>query len=422
VNRRLDRPLLLVVLALSVFGLLVIYSAGQTDLHVGASRFWLQRPQSLWVKQGIFLLIGTAGAALAYRTSFRILEWATPWLYGFSLALLAVTLVIGTGAGSAASSKSWLAIGHTRIGQPVELAKIATILMLARWFAARREPPDTLRGLVTPILYAAVPALLVLKQPDLGSAIVFAGILFAMLFWAGVRVRMLVLLASPIISLLLAWNTALWSVWMVTMFVLLLIWRPFVLEGIAIYVANSAMGVLAFEVWDKLDIYQKNRIRSFLNPEAYRRGAAFQAIQSKVAIGSGGWLGTGFTLGSQKRSGFIAEPSTDFVFAVVGEELGLVGVLLALGLFVALLMILVRIARRAGDAYASLVVFGIAGLIFTHVFENVGMTVSIMPITGIPLPFFSYGGSFLLALFLSLGLAFRAAEEARASGYVESWQ
>ncbi len=202
---------------------------------------------------------------------------------------------------------------------------------------------------------------------------------------------------------------------MVTMFVLLLVWRPFVLEGIAIYVRRTRpMGVLAFEVWDKLDSYQKDRIRSFLNPEAYRAGAAFQAIQSKVAIGSGGWLGAGFTLGSQKRSGFIAEPSTDFVFAIVGEELGLVGVLLALALFVALLLILVRIARRAGDAYAS--PGGVRNrrtLIFTHVFENVGMTVSIMPITGIPLPFFSYGGSFLVALFLALGLAFRAAEEAR---------
>ncbi len=418
-KRRLDRPLLLVVLALTVYGLLIIYSAGQTDLHVGAGRFWLSRPQWLWMKQALFLVIATGAAAVTYRTSFRILEWATPWLYGFSLFLLAVTLVVGTGAGSAASTRSWLAIGHVRIGQPVELAKLATILMLARWFAARREAPETLRGLVTPIAIALVPALLVLKQPDLGSAIVFAGILFAVMFWAGVPVRMLVLLASPIISLLLAWSTTLWSLWMVTMFVLLLVWRPFVLEGIAIYVANSVMGVLAFEVWDKLDIYQKNRIRSFLNPEAYRAGAAFQAIQSKVAIGSGGWLGAGFTLGSQKRSGFIAEPSTDFVFAIVGEELGLLGVLAALALFVTLLVILVRIARRAGDAYASLVVFGVAGLIFTHVFENVGMTVSIMPITGIPLPFFSYGGSFLVALFLALGLAFRAAEEARASGYVE---
>ncbi|HEX3927842.1 MAG TPA: rod shape-determining protein RodA [Gemmatimonadales bacterium] len=419
-NRGLDRSLLVVVILLSAFGMLIIYSAGQTDLNLTPHGSWLHQPRWLWVLQLIWTVIATGAAALAYRTSFRILEWATPWLYGIALVILSITLVIGTGAGSAASSKSWLAIGSIRIGQPVELAKLATILMLARWFAARREAPNTLRGLIPPMIITAVPALLVLKQPDLGSAIVFVGIFFAMLYWAGVAPSLLLLLSSPAISLLLAWNTALWSGWMIILFGLLLVWRPFVLEGIAVYLANSAMGVLAFVVWNRLDVYQQDRIRSFLNPEAYRHDAAFQAIQSKVAIGSGGWIGAGLTLGTQKRSGFISEPSTDFVFAVVGEELGLLGVLLALALFVALLIILVRIARRASDPFASLVVFGIVGVIFTHIFENVGMTVSIMPITGIPLPFFSYGGSFLLALFLALGLAFRAAKEARAAGYVES--
>lgn len=160
-------------------------------------------------------------------------------------------------------------------------------------------------------------------------------------------------------------------------------------------------------------------ILSFLNPEEFRKGPAYQAIQSKVAIGSGGWFGTGYTEGPQKRSGFIPEHWTDFVFAVVGEELGFVGVMVALGLLLALLLVLVRIARRASDPFASLVVFGIVGLIFTHIFENVGMTVSLMPITGIPLPFFSYGGSFLVALAVCLGIGLRAAGESRASGYVD---
>ncbi|HRP09202.1 MAG TPA: FtsW/RodA/SpoVE family cell cycle protein, partial [Gemmatimonadales bacterium] len=137
------------------------------------------------------------------------------------------------------------------------------------------------------------------------------------------------------------------------------------------------------------------------------------------AMGSGGFVGAGFTDGPQKRSGFIPEHWTDFVFSVVGEEFGFVGVVLALGLFFALLMVLVQIARRAADPYASLVVFGLAGLIFTHVFENVGMTIRLMPITGIPLPFFSYGGSFLIAMGIAMGLAYRAAREGRAAGYVE---
>lgn len=413
-GRDLDRPLFLVTLALAIFGIVVLYSAGQTDAPSNAT--------GVWTRQLVWLGVGLVAAATSYRISFRLLEWIAPWAYGLGLGLLLLTVVgFGSGGeGSAASTSSWLTIGGVRLGQPVELAKIATILMLARWFTARREPPTSLRGLIPPVTIAAVPALLVLAQPDLGSAIVFAGILFATLFWAGVAPSLLLLLASPVISLFLAWSTALWSAWMVVLFILLLLWRPFILEAIGIYVVNSVMGVAAMLVWEKMAPHQRGRILSFLNPEEYRTGSAYQAIQSKVAIGSGGWFGTGFTQGTQKRSGYIPEHWTDFVFAVVGEEFGFVGVMLALGLFIALLFILVRIAQRAADPYASIVVFGVAGLIFTHVFENVGMTISLMPITGIPLPFFSYGGSFLLLMALSLGLAFRAANEARSAGYVEN--
>lgn len=413
-GRDLDRPLFLVTLALAIFGIVVLYSAGQTDAPSNAT--------GVWTRQLVWLGLGLVAAATSYRISFRLLEWIAPWAYGLGLGLLLLTVVgFGSGGeGSAASTSSWLTIGGVRLGQPVELAKIATILMLARWFTARREPPTSLRGLIPPVTIAAVPALLVLAQPDLGSAIVFAGILFATLFWAGVAPSLLLLLASPVISLFLAWSTALWSAWMVVLFILLLLWRPFILEAIGIYVVNSVMGVAAMLVWEKMAPHQRGRILSFLNPEEYRTGSAYQAIQSKVAIGSGGWFGTGFTQGTQKRSGYIPEHWTDFVFAVVGEEFGFVGVMLALGLFIAMLFILVRIAQRAADPYASIVVFGVAGLIFTHVFENVGMTISLMPITGIPLPFFSYGGSFLLLMALSLGLAFRAANEARSAGYVEN--
>lgn len=418
-TRGVDRTLLLVVALLTVFGLVIIYSTGQTDLLGGNRGLWLRQTRWLWVMQTIYLLVALCCAAVAYRTSFRILEWATPWLYGFSLALLALTLVIGHGAGAAKSEKSWIGFGGINV-QPVELAKLATILMLARWFAARREPPTTLRGLVQPIALAAMPALLVLKQPDLGSAIVFAGILFGVMFWAAVPFPLLVFLASPVVSLVLSFSTAAWSLWMVVLFILLLIWRPFVFEGVVVYLTNSAMGVLALVVWARMATHQKERIISFLNPAADPKGSGYHAIESRVAIGSGGWFGTGLTLGPQKRSGYIPERTTDFIFAVVGEELGLIGVLVALGLFVALLFALVRISRHASDPFTSLVVFGVGSLIFTHVFENIGMTISVMPITGIPLPFFSAGGSFLLALAIGLGMSFRAAEEGRAASYVES--
>jgi rod shape determining protein RodA len=147
------------------------------------------------------------------------------------------------------------------------------------------------------------------------------------------------------------------------------------------------------------------------------RAAGYHAIQSRVAIGSGGWFGTGYTEGPQKRLAFLPEQHTDFVFPIVGEELGFIGVVVALALFLALFMTLLRIARRATDSFSSLLIFGILGLLFTHVYENVGMTVNLMPITGIPLPFFSYGGSFFVICCLCLGLAFRVANDSRQSGY-----
>ena len=404
-----DRPLLVIVALLVGFGLLVLYSAGQTDVPTNAAGAWL--------RQLVFIGAGILAAWIAFQTSPRMLEWAAPWIYGFSLLLLLVTLVVGTGAGSAASSHSWLSIGGIRVGQPSEIAKLATILLLARYLSGLRQPPDTLRALIMPCLIAGVPLLLVLAQPDLGSAIVFAAILFSTLFWAGVRPSLLLLLASPAVSLLLAVDTRLWGVWMVLLAILLVLWRSYATEGVLVYLVNSAMGVLAIVLWNRLKPYQQKRFSTFLNPDADPAQAGYQAIQSKVAVGSGGWLGNGYTGGPQKRLAFLPEQHTDFIFSVVGEELGFLGVIVALSLFFALFLTLLRIARRAADPFGGLMVFGILGLFFTHVFENVGMTVNVMPITGIPLPFFSYGRSFLIACFLSIGLVLRVAWESRIAGY-----
>jgi rod shape determining protein RodA len=408
----LDRPLILVALALTTFGVMMVYSAGQTDVPSVAAR-------GAWIRQLIWLAIGIVGAAIVFRVNFRILEWAAPGLYVLSVLLLLLTLFVGTGAGTAAGSKSWLAIGGYRLGQPVELAKLATVFLLARYLSSLREPPRTLKGLLIPVLIAGVPLVLVMGQPDLGSAIVFIGILFAMLFWAGVSARLLLLLASPAVSLLLAADTRWWGAWMLLLFLLLVLWRAYVSEGVLIYLVNSAMGVLAIILWNRLKPYQQNRLTTFLNPESDPVHAGYQAIQSKVAIGSGGLLGTGFLDGPQKRLAYLPEQYTDFIFAVLGEELGFVGVVAALGLFLAFFWILLRIARRATDPFSSLVVFGILGLLFTHLFENVGMTINVMPITGIPLPFFSYGGSFLLSCALAVGLVLRVAWDSRLSGYAD---
>ena len=299
------------------------------------------------------------------------------------------------------------------------LAKLGTILFLAQYLSNLREPPDNLRRLIPACTIAAVPTLLVLAQPDLGSAIVFVGILFAMLFWAGVRPALLLLLASPVISLLLAANTAFWIVWMILLGGLLFFWRIYLSEGLLVYVVNSVMGVLAFPMWNKLKPYQQRRFQAFLDPEVDPGGASYQAIQSKVAHGSGGLFGSGYTQGPQKRLAFLPEQHTDFIFPVVGEELGFIGVMAALGLFLLFFLTLLRIARRATDQFGALVVFGVLGLMLTHMWENIGMTVNVMPITGIPLPFFSYGGSFLLTCGVAIGLVLRVAWESRGAGYLE---
>ena len=409
--RQLDKPLVGAVLALAAFGLATLYSAGQTEVPTFV--------EGIWHRQLIWLALGAVAVFLMFRTSPRMLEWATPYVYGIAVFLLALTLLFGTGAGTAAGSKSWIALGSLRLGQPAELAKLAVILMLSRWLAGLREPPATLRDLIPPCVIAGVPCFLVMLQPDLGSAIVFIAILFCMLLWAGTKPSLLVLLASPAIGLALAFSTVAWGIWLAVLGVLLLWWRPYLWEGLAVVAANVAMGVFALPFWNKLAPYQQNRLLAFLNPEVDPRATGWHVIQSKVAVGSGGLFGKGFTLGTQKRLAFLPAQHTDFIFSVVGEELGFVGVVVALGLFASLVFVLLRVARKATDPFSSLCVFGIAGMLFTHIIENIGMTINLMPITGIPLPFFSYGGSFLLACSVGVGIALRVAWESRQSGYAE---
>jgi rod shape determining protein RodA len=409
--RELDKPLLAVTLLLAAFGLATLYSAGQTDVPTFVT--------TIWLKQVIWLGVALVAVILVFRVSPRLLEWATPYVYLGSGVLLLLTLAFGTGGGTAASSKAWITVAGHRLGQPSELVKLAVVLMLARWLAERRAAPATLRELVPPCLIAGVPFLVIVAQPDLGSALVLIAILFSMLYWAGTKPSLLVLLASPVIGLVLSFSTIVWGAWIVLLFGLLLWWRPYVWEGLTVMLLNVAMGVLALPVWRHLAPYQQNRLLAFLNPDVDPRATGWHVIQSRVAVGSGGFLGKGFTHGTQKGLGYLPAQHTDFIFSVVGEELGFVGVLVALGLFTALILMLFRVARRATDPFSGLVVFGIAGMLFTHIVENVGMTVNLLPITGIPLPFFSYGGSFLLTCALAIGISLRIAWEARLSGYAE---
>jgi rod shape determining protein RodA len=401
-----DVPLIAVGIALSLYGLAIVFSAGQTDVKTVAVGAY--RSQAVWIVIGLF------AAYMVSRASVRLIEWATLPVYLFTIFLLLALLVgLGSGAGTASSTAGWLTIGGKRLGQPAEFAKLTVVLMLARVLAQNRVAPRSMIELWKPMLVAGVPLLLIMAQGDLGTSIVFVGIFFAMLFWAGVAWQLLLLLASPVISLVLGFDPRIWGAWFLGLIALVLWYKPFLGEGLFVVAANVMMGIVGPILWEHMKPYRQNRLKVFLDPSVDPRGSGYHVIQSQVAIGSGGWFGRGYLEGPQKRLAFLPEQYTDFIFAVVGEELGFIGVTLALALFLILFLRVVRISERANDSFSSLVAFGLLASWFTHVLENVGMTLNLMPITGIPLPFFSYGGSFMLASWLAIGILLRISSEGR---------
>jgi rod shape determining protein RodA len=404
---RLGDPVLFgLVMALSAFGIAMIYSAGVTDVPsaiVGGA----------WKRQLEWFVLSLIALLLVLRIPVAWLEWGAQPVYAVSLVLLVLTLFIGTGEGTAQGVSSWIRVGPVSL-QTSEIAKIGVIMMLARVLGEWREAPQTLWALWKPIAVVLVPMGLVMLQPDLGTALVFSSILIWCLFWAGTPLLTLFLLVSPALGLFLSVNPWIWGGYIVL--VGLLLWRTDVKlsESASIILMNVAAGTLALPVWNSLQDYQKNRFLVFLDPSVDPRGAGYNLIQSRVAIGSGGLFGKGFTEGTQKRLAFLPEQHTDFIFSVVGEELGfflgVAPVVIAFGL---IFWRLIRSAERSSDPFASLLPIGLFGSWFAHVLVNVGMTIGVMPITGIPLPFISYGGSFLLVNIVALALVLRIAAETR---------
>lgn len=399
-----DPPLLLTVLTLTLFGTLMIFSAGRLDVpDPGVARAWKQ--QAMWLGISIFTLF------LVMRVPVRWLEWIAVPAYIISLLVLMATLVIGTGAGTAASTKSWIRIGGFGV-QPAQFANVATVLMLARTMGSWREQPDTVWRLWKPILITGVPMLLILAQPDLGTAMVFGGVLLATMFWAGTPLGIMFMLLSPMFGLALAYMEPwIYSLYMIALLVFLYLYRARLSEWVLVLSLNLVMGTIAWPLWNSLKPYQQARFISFVNPESDPQGTGYHVIQSKISIGSGGYFGQGYMQGPQKRLAFIPEQHTDFIYSIIGEELGLIGGGFVLAAYLVILWRLAKLAERTPDPFAGIVVFGILGAWMTHVLVNVGMTLGVMPITGIPLPFLSYGGSFLLATYIALGVAQRVGLE-----------
>ncbi|WP_419161862.1 rod shape-determining protein RodA [Candidatus Palauibacter sp.] len=392
-----DPSLLALVLILTGLGIAMIYSAGQVDVRSPATGIWLR--QLTWFGVAIVAL------AVASRFSLRFLEWLAPWCYGVSILLLVLALAIGTGPNG-----SWLELGPGRL-QPAEVAKLGTVLMLARVMGDGPERYERLFDLWKPAVLALIPLVLVIRQPDLGSAMIFAVIFIAALFWGGVPLFRIFLIATPGLSLLLGFNWIVWGLWFLVVAACLYVRRLFIIESVGVLLANIAAGALTLRIWDSLADYQRNRLLVFLDPEIDPLGAGWHLIQSKVSIGSGGLFGAGFANGPQKRLAFLPEQHTDFIFSVVGEELGFVGVAVFLVLFGLLLWRVLYAAIDTEDDFGSSIAFCVFAILLTHLVVNLGMTVGVLPVTGLPLPLVSYGGSFLLMLYAAFGMVQRVVWE-----------
>jgi rod shape determining protein RodA len=359
--RGIDWILLAATLGLVTYGMLMLYSATHADTNISTPYFYV-RSQAVGLVLGlVFMLMVTAAN---YR---RLARWRT-YVYAATLALLVVTLVVGSGNETVGANR-WIQLPYFRL-QTSELAKLLLVISLAGVLAEGAALRHRLRFVILCVVYMLVPTVLVFLQPDLGSALVFGAILYTMLVVWGVRLPHLGILAGG-------------SILAVVM---------------ALRVLPSAFGVQV------LKDYQLKRLTLFLDPEKNPTTLGYQLAQSKVAVGSGMFTGKGYLQGTQTHLNFLPAHHTDFIFAVIGEEMGFLGALLLLALFAVIIWRGFRIARLSEDLFGRLLAAGIAGVFTFQVFVNIGMTIGIMPVTGIPLPFVSFGSSSLVVFLMAIGL------------------
>lgn len=385
--RTFDWTLLVSTLLVLAFGILVLSSAGRTT--GGAADYHTR--QLVWAG------IGLAAMLIALLLPFRTWDVLAIPVYTVVLGSL-LYLILGSSSGAG----RWIDLGPFRF-QPSEAAKIALVLMMARVLSDHPPGKSGIRGLLIPAVAAGVPFLLVLRQPDLGTSLVFGAILIPMLFWAGLPERAILFVLSPAVSLVASAHLPAWIAFLLVLFVILAVMRSSILFLGALLGMNMLVGIAGPILWNQLKDYQQTRILTFLDPNHDPLGAGYQIIQSEVAIGSGGFTGKGFLQGTQKGLSFLPEQHTDFIFSVVGEEFGFLGCMLLLALFALLLGRMLIIATRTRNRFASLMVVGFFGYLSFQVVVNVGMTLGLVPVTGLPLPLMSYGGSSLITTLFAVG-------------------
>jgi rod shape determining protein RodA len=349
--RDFDWALLALLLALCTVSVLEVYS---TTVHTKFSRF----PEMQMIAMAVGLVLMFIFARIDYH---RVLDWA-PWAYGFGILLLVA--VLSPLGHKALGGKRWIKLGPMVV-QPSEYVKLVLVLIVARYFANLGGRNLTWKDIFKAFALVGIPMLMVLKQPDLGTTLTYTPILIAGLFLGGINLRQAAILLTC---------------------------------GL----------VLVGGVWSSgkfLKPYQKARLTSFVNPQNDPKGAGYQLLQSEIAVGSGGIWGKGSGKGTQTQGYFLPIPYTDFIFAALSEEHGFVGAAFVLLLYFLILMRLIQNAQTAADLPGSLIIMGIVAVLTFQIAVNVGMVIGFMPVTGIPLPLMSYGGSSVLFTFLSLGVA-----------------
>ncbi|HOS70732.1 MAG TPA: rod shape-determining protein RodA [Bacillota bacterium] len=347
--KNIDLGIVISTILLIVYGMISISSA--THIRSGGSMGTLK-------VQIIAFILGIIGVILILLIDYKTFGDNYVLIYITNVFLLTLVLIIGF---STKGTRGWIDLGPVNM-QPSEVVKIGYILTFAKYLEKKKDNLNKLIDVLPAMLHLGLIVGLIMLQPDTGTALVFIFISIFMLFAAGISYK---IIAGAFGSFLIS---------------LPIIWKLF------------------------LKPYQKNRILVFLNPELDPMGAGYHVIQSKTAIGSGQFLGKGLFEGTQNNLGFILERHTDFIFSVIGEELGLVGALVLMMLFLWLLLRCIHIAKVSKDDYGMLICVGIISMFLFHIFENIGMTIGLMPVTGIPLPFISYGGSNLLTNMAAVGL------------------
>jgi rod shape determining protein RodA len=350
--RRFDLQLVVFAMLLLAFGLAMAYS------NTAASQVGIFDAGSVFLRALMWTAIAVAVSLVATVFDYHWLKTFAWPLYAIQLGLLVVTLAIGGGVGG---TSRWVSVFGLQF-QFSELAKVLMIVVLANYLGSRMGRLGSLWSILGAGILAGPPFMLVMLQPDLGTALVFAAILAATLFMSGASLRWLGVLTAAGIAML-----------------------PFVWSYV-------------------LADYQKARLTSFLDPLADIQGSGYQLYQAQIAVGSGGWFGKGLTNGAQNSMGLLPVQDTDFVFAILAEEVGFVGAGVVLLLFVALLWRILAAGWRSKDPFGRIFACGVAAMLFFQLFVNVGMVIGIMPITGIPLPFISHGGASLISIALALGI------------------